>query len=313
LGQIFIDLGLVLVGMVVAILASRRAVRSASALALGLKVPPFFIGITILAIGTDLPEIANSIAASVAGHGDVNVGDSIGSAITQLTLVLGLLPFFAQASVIGRKRVAVLGVLTAAALGVGALLLFDGMLSRSDGAVLALLWIVSTLVVWKSAPPASEPELPVASTTPLRDTGTTALALGFVAGGAALATWAFIRLATRLDVPEYLISFFALAVGTSLPELVVDVTAFRQGQKDLAIGGIFGASLLDSTLSLGAGPLIAPTEVTASLALRGNLGAVVVVLGVTLLLSLRRKLDRKSGALLLLGYAAFYPLLLMGS
>ncbi|MDH3307367.1 MAG: sodium:calcium antiporter, partial [Acidimicrobiia bacterium] len=81
------------VGLLVAIAASKRAVRYASALALGFGVSPFLVGVTLMSIGTDLPEMANSIMASVSGHGDINLGDSIGSAVTQLTLVLGILPF----------------------------------------------------------------------------------------------------------------------------------------------------------------------------------------------------------------------------
>lgn len=63
------------------------------------RIPPFVIGITLASIGTDLPEIANSIVASVTGHGDLNVGDAIGSATVQATLVHGLLPMIA-----GRSR-----------------------------------------------------------------------------------------------------------------------------------------------------------------------------------------------------------------
>ena len=92
-------------GFAVTIIASRSAVGEAQKLAAGTRIPPFVLGITLVAIGTDLPEIANSIVASISGHGDINVGDSVGSAATQSTLVLGLLPFLGGAIAIGRRPV----------------------------------------------------------------------------------------------------------------------------------------------------------------------------------------------------------------
>jgi cation:H+ antiporter len=86
-------LAAVVVGFAVTVLGSSKAVTDATQLARGTRLPPFVIGMTLLALGTDFPEIANSVVASYADHGDVNVGDSVGSAATQLTLIFGLLPF----------------------------------------------------------------------------------------------------------------------------------------------------------------------------------------------------------------------------
>jgi len=80
-------------GLSLAVWSSGRTLDSAVSLARRLGLSPFIIGMTIIAIGGDLPEIANSITASAQGHGDLNVGDSIGSVVTQLTLVAGLLCF----------------------------------------------------------------------------------------------------------------------------------------------------------------------------------------------------------------------------
>ena len=99
----FFPIAAVVIGFPIAVLASRRVVRHASALAAGSRIPSFVIGVSLLAIGTDLPEIANSIIASLADQGDVNVGDSLGSTATQMTLVLGLLPFLGGAIMIKRN------------------------------------------------------------------------------------------------------------------------------------------------------------------------------------------------------------------
>lgn len=298
------------IGFTVALLASRRAVIHASALAFGSRIPPFLIGVTLLAIGTDLPEIANSIVASVSGHGDINVGDSIGSAVTQVTLILGLLPFLGGAFTAGRTRVLATGALTVAALGIGAFLLRDGYLSRSDGILLILAWLVSSVIVWRNAPPAAQPVITVHSHQKSHHALATLGYMLLVGAGATAAVEAFVQLAESFSVPEYLLTFFVASIGTSMPELIVDVTALRRGERDLAIGDIFGSSLVDATLSIGIGPAVAPTVISSDLAVRGSLFAMAALAAVTLLLTFVRRHDWKTGLALLGIYAAMYLALL---
>lgn len=293
-------------GFAVTILASRRAVVDAAALAAGSRIPPFIVGITLLAIGTDLPEIANSIAASIAGHGDINVGDSVGSAVTQVSLVLGLLPILGGAFVVGRRRVARVGGATVGALVMGALLMTDGFLSRTDAVLLIVAWLLGSLLVWLDLPPEAQPSLQVEARHKLTRIVTALVSLAVVALGATAAVWGLATIAEELEVPEYLVAFFLASIGTSLPELVVDLTAIRAGQRDLAVGDALGSSLVDSTLSIAVGPLIAPVAVTTTLVVRGSLIAAGFIGIVVLLLSLRRRHDRVSGVALLALYALFY-------
>jgi cation:H+ antiporter len=299
----------VIIGLVVAIMASRGAVTHVSSLAFGTRVPPFVVGITLVAIGTDLPEIANSIIASAAKHGDLNVGDSVGSAVVQSTLVLGLLPLVVTTVAVSRRSILAAGGLTVGGLGVLAVLVGDGRITRGDGLLLLGLWTLASAVVWKASG-STEPSLRVPARRKGYHAAMAALMLGLVGGGAAAAVWAFVELAALLGVPEFLLAFFATSIGTSLPELFVDLTALRRGERDLAIGGIFGASLADSTLSVGVGPSLFPAVVTADLAVRGALVAAGAIAFVTALLAIRRRHDWRSGAVLLAVYVALYPLLL---
>lgn len=290
------------------LIASRKAVHHASALAAGLSIPPFIIGLTIVSIGTDIPEIANSIVASLANHGDLAVGDSVGSVLTQITLVFGLLPFFAKSIRIDSRRVAMVGAFTLAALAVGAVLVLDGELSRIDAIVLISCGVGFTALSWKLTPRPSEPILPPAA---VRKSVQVILVLFFlllVGTGAAAAVRAFIEISTAFGVPEYLIAFFGTSLGTSLPELAVDLTALSSGKHDLAIGDIVGSCLVDSTISMGAGPLISPTAVTASLAVEGALIAMLMLTLVVATVSLLRVHNRWTGALCLFLYCMGYVL-----
>lgn len=298
-------------GFALAIFASSRAVSHASSLAFGLNVPPFLIGITLVAIGTDLPEIANSIAASISGNGDLNVGDSVGSAAAQVTLVLGVAPIAGGAFVAGRSRVAWVGSLTVIALGIGTILFSDGYLGRRDALLLLGYWMVANVVIWRTAPPGAEPALSVPSRRKGRHFGTTLVFLALVGVGATAAVLAFENLSEALGVPQYIIAFFVASIGTSLPELVVSVSALRQGERDIAVGDLFGASLSDSALSIASGPLIAPTPITAALAVRGSVVAMTAIGLVTILLTLTRRVDWRIGIALLAIYAGVCVALLL--
>ncbi len=297
-------------GLILAGAASRVVVSRITLIAQGSRIPPFILGLTILSVGTDLPEIANSIIASLGQHGDMNVGDSIGSTLTQVTLVLGILPFLAGSFHVGRKPVVLTGAATIAALSIGVVLLSDGFFSRTDGILLLAIWIIGSAAIWKFSPPSAEPISVPGEGSKLTHLAVALAGLALVGAGAVAALAGFVHLSEYFNVPEYLITFFAGSIGTSLPELFVDFTAIRRGTSDLAVGDLFGSSFVDSTLSIGIGPIIAATPITASLVVRGGLTVAVALLAVTLLFTRIRKHDWRSGIILLLIYAAAYPVLL---
>lgn len=304
---------MVVAGLVLASIASKSVVFRVTQLAHGTGIPPFVLGLTLLAIGTDLPEIANSIIASLAQHGDMNVGDSIGSTVTQVTLIAGVLPLLCGAFFVGRRHVVLTGAATVVALLVGVGVLADGYFSRIDGAILVTLWLVGSAAIWHFSPPASKPVQDVPTDKPVkraRNAVVAVFSLAIVGIGAYGVITGFIELSLHFGLPEFLITFFAASVGTSLPELFVDVTALRHGTGDLAVGDLFGSSFVDATLSIGIGPIFAATAVTRDLVVRGGLLAAVVLLIVTLLFSRVRHHDWRSGIILLLVYAAMYPILL---
>lgn len=300
----------VVVGFTISVLASRKAVDNTAEIAAGTRLPPFVIGFTLLAVGTDLPEIANSIVTSLAGHGDLNVGDSVGSAATQATLVLGLLPIIGGALAISKKRVARIGIATVFSLLLGAALMADGDISRLDAVVLVSAWLIGSLVTWGPPPSGAQMPLQLEAVKKIRKTLFVLFALGIVGGATAVAVWGLTRLATSISVPEYIVAFFLASIGTSLPEFVVEITALRRGQSEMAIGDALGSSFVDATLSIGVGPLIAPIAVTTTLVVPGSLAAAGAIGIVALILAVRGRHDWRSGILFVLIYLGFYLLLL---
>jgi cation:H+ antiporter len=119
-----------------------------------------------------------------------------------------------------------------------------------------------------------------------------------------------ITLAAVLGIHEYLLSFFILSIGTSLPELAVDLTAIHKKQYEIAIGDAIGSCIVDAGLSIGVGALFFPITVSARLAETTGLYALIVSVIVTSIIALREKLDRKAGALFVGLYLVSYLLLI---
>ncbi len=254
------------VGVVGAAYGSRRAVTGALAVADEMGWSKGLIGATLVAIGTDLPEIANSISASITGHGDLIVGDATGSALTQITLILAILTIAAAkmgtvSQDTGNELAVAIGALTVVAcLGI-AWAVSDGELGRFDGLLLVSFWVSCVLILsrWQR-------ETKVVPDGPQLGMGrAVAMLMGWLAVvgmAATLVVRSFVELTDAIGVPELVASTVVLALGTSLPELVVDWTAIRRGATALAFGDIFGSSLVDASLSIGTGPLFRSTEVS---------------------------------------------------
>ncbi|MDH3753309.1 MAG: hypothetical protein OEU32_05500 [Acidimicrobiia bacterium] len=296
------------VGLATSGLAADKALRAAETLGQQAGLSPFVIGLTVVSIGTDLPEIANSISAAAAGRGDLNVGDSTGSAATQITFVLGLLCLFTTVRT-DRTFVVSTGVLTVGALVGGAALMLDGELSRLDGIVLIITWLVTTYIVGHTSHNDRTSQPPLFTPGVLKEVTQTLIALAAVGAGAVAAVTAFGALTDALDIPEYATSFFILSLGTSLPELIVDGRALRQGSSALALGDLMGSSLVDATLSLGIGPALFSTEVSTSAA-HGTFIVAAVVAAAVLVLQSRSSHRWPSGLILIALYLGLVPLLI---
>jgi cation:H+ antiporter len=288
------------VGVAVAAVASRRAVVAALTVSEVARISPAFIGATVMAVGTDLPEIANSITSALTGHGDINVGDSAGSALTQVTLVLAILCLVAAPIRSDHRTIATIGAITVGALVLDGIVVRDQVFSRPNGLLLVGIWFISLIVFdqLRDRPPNIEPP-DRRSAAPY--VGRVLLWLAVVAVAATVVVRSFVAVSDTVGVPELLASAVVLALGTSLPELVVDWTALRRGAVALALGDLFGSSLVDATLAIGSGPAIRATVVSADAVTACLIAACGVALA-TVVMTLRSSHGRRSAAALFVVY-----------
>lgn len=293
----------------VALLAysSEKAVKHSVSMASALGISPLMIGLVVVSLGTDLPEIVNSIASSAMGHGDINVGDSFGSVLVQITLILGLVALLGGAFKVKRNEIAVIGSCELLALIASVSMVEKGYISRMNAVFLVASFPLLMLIIRNVMK--SEYVVAQGDTKLFRHFVIAIIGYVGVAIGAYVVINSVVALSAEAHIPEYLISFFVVAIGTSLPELAVDLTAVRRKQYEIAIGDAIGSCIVDAGLSIGIGPLIFPTTVSARLAETTGLYALLASIAVLLVLAVRQKLDRKAGVFFIILYGLSYSIL----
>jgi len=307
---IFILIG----GIVLVIFSSKYAVKHSALLATALGISPLIIGVTLVSIGTDISEIFNSIISCSLGHGDIDVGDSVGSDLTQLTLVFGLLPIVCGAFHIKRRDIIILGSCEVLSLIVIFSIVEKGYITRLNAIFMVFSLFIYMWLIYTSNKDSIQhriEHLEIKQPTKKKRYHLLIAVIGFV--GVTISAYAIVQsvifISQSINIHEYIISFFVLAIGTSLPELVVDIHALRAGHHGIAIGDIVGSCIVDSTLSIGIGQVFFPQAVTAELAVPTVLYTLVVSIIVIITVAVRQKIDKKAGVFFILLYFGSYFLL----
>ncbi|MFM2417088.1 MAG: hypothetical protein RL385_1811 [Pseudomonadota bacterium] len=260
-------------------------VGGASALALALRVPQILVGLTVVAYGTSAPEIIVGVQAASAGHGEVALGNVIGSNIANIGLILGIAALIRPARVDGALRRRELPVLLLST-AIVPLLLLDGILGRWEAGGLLLVAVAYTGWMIRAARSAASVAMAKVDATTageaadtagapkplgtLRAALTAAVGLAVLLIGGHIFVDGAVSVAHALGMSDRLVGLTIVAVGTSLPELVTSVIAARRGHSDLAVGNVVGSNIFNTLLCLGAAGLA------------GSVGAPLPTLGVDL-------------------------------
>jgi len=307
---IFILIG----GIILVIFSSKYAVKHSAILATALGISPLIIGVTLVSIGTDISEIFNSIISCFLGHGDIDVGDSVGSDLTQLTLVFGLLPIVCGAFYINRRDIIILGSCEVLSLIVIFTIVEKGYITRLNAIFMVFSLFIYIWLIYSSNKDSIQHRIEHIEIEQPRKKKKYHLLIAVIGfGGVTISAFVIVQsviyISQAINVHEYIISFFVLAIGTSLPELVVDIHALRSGHPGIAIGDIVGSCIVDSTLSIGIGQIFFPQAVTAELAVPTVLYTLIVSIIVIVTIAIRRKIDKKAGVFFILLYLGSYFLL----
>ena len=300
---------LLIVGFVLLIKGADLFVDGASSVAAKLKVPSLIIGLTVVSIGTSLPEAAVSISASLSGNNSISLGNVIGSNIFNLLMVVGvssaILPIVTDRDMLKRDMPINIGVTVL--LGI---LLFDGNLSRLEALLLLLLLVAYMFLLIRSALKnrVEAEETKVLSWA--KSIVFIVLGVAAIIGGGQLVVNSAKTIAMALGMSETLVGLTVVAIGTSLPELVTSVVAARKGDSGIAMGNVIGSNLFNILFILGMAGVIKP--LTADAAFFIDTG---IMLGISALMLLfaftKRKISRVEGITCVLIYVAYTAYIIM--
>ena len=300
---------LLLLGLVGLWRGTLWAVRGAVELSERYGISQGFVGLAILAIGTDLPELVVAVSASVEQLRGIEasgmiVGSALGSVVAQGTLVLGVAGLFGYLPVARRmvKRdgtTLLLGVVLAAAVAA------DGLITRGEGLVLFLVYGVYFVALWQAEWSGEAAEEDTLAAAPFSASRSIVLGVAVVLVSAHFVVTGGVELAESLGVSQTLLAVILVGLGTSLPELALSIRAATERRAALSVGNVIGSNIFDLLVPIGVGAMLHPLLVERT-TVSFDLPAVAVATVLLLVLLLRRRGLQRWEAVVLLGFYLAY-------
>lgn len=260
----------IVVGVVLVLWGADRLTEGAVAVVERLRVPQIVIGLTIVALGTSMPELCVSVVSALKGTPDLAVGNVVGSNIFNALLIVGVAALVAPMTIL---RSTVFKDVPCALVTSVVLLMMcqnDWVITRLDGAILFVFFLVFMRLTIKGAtsaqpaPQAAEEKEASAGKQPMK--GWLAglwmvVGLAALIGGSNLFVGGATEVARALNVSDAVIGLTIVAGGTSLPELATSVVAAKKGNSGIAIGNVLGSNVLNILFILGLTGMISPMHI----------------------------------------------------
>lgn len=318
--EVLLQVLLVVVGFAMLVKGADWFVDGAAGVAERFGIPQLVIGLTIVAMGTSAPEAAVSISAAFKGAADatkgtvdITIGNVVGSNILNILIILGLTAVIAAVAV----QRSTIRYEIPFMIGVTVLLLVFGMtgnvVSRLEGLILWVFFIVYIIYLYRM----TKNQKPEEEEEKKEKAGVWKLLLFIVVGlalvvaGSDVTVDAATKIAEIAGLSPKFIGLTIIALGTSLPELVTSVSAARKGKADIAIGNIVGSNIMNILFVVGTTALILPVPFSAGFVTDMGIAIAAAVL-LLLCVFRKKKLDRAGGAIMLIGYVAYFVYLCVG-
>jgi len=282
-------------------------VTGAKQVGASLGMSQFTIGVLIIGFGTSLPEFASSVAAAIQGSTEIVVANAVGSNITNILLIVGMLAVVGGGVIIKRDLIKTELPVFFISTTLFVAVVFDGSVDRIEA--LLLLGTFASYVWYlfvdsggddsaESAQASGRPDLEKKSILLI------IIGVAAVVAGAHFTVEMVVNIATALKVPLGLVSIGAIALGTSLPELFVSLRSIKDGEAEMAIGNIFGSNAFNMLIVVSVPALITPLvadEVVMDLGLK----ILMVASLIFFVLGLARHVMRWEGMMMLLFFLFF--------
>lgn len=308
-----LDFLLLAIGLIMLVIGGDLLVKGAVGLAEKLAISPLIIGLTIVAFGTSAPELFISVQASLENAPGIAIGNVIGSNIANVLLVIGMPALIAASRCddagIGRNMLVMLGI---SLVFIG--MLFDGDLSRLDGAILVALLGLFIYDQIRSARKqrangteleSYEDEVGSIPSSPWIIAGTLIVGIVLLPTGAELTVNAASNIARDWNVSDAVIGLTIVAIGTSLPELATSMMAVVRGNSSLAIGNVVGSNIFNICLIMGVATLVKPMEVNPQFFKLDVWMMLACAIVLAVLAHWKLKIGKRVGVAMLTAYALY--------
>lgn len=302
-------------GFAMLMFGAQWLVDGSSAIARKYHIPEIIIGLTIVSIGTSMPELMVSLTSALEGHSDISIGNVIGSNLCNLLLILGFTSLIAPLKFQKNTKKYEIPIMIDATILVFILANVGKSISRGDGIIISLflvMFILYTIFSAKKSMKSGTKEEAPKNTNMLIAIFKIIIGIILLKIGGDVSVDNAVIVAKQLGVTEKVIGLTIIAIGTSLPELITSVIAARKGDIDIAIGNIVGSCIFNVLLILGASSLISPIAYSLSY----NFEFIFVIIASILLYvfaSTGKKytMTRLNGLIYLVLYGAYMMLLLL--
>lgn len=259
-----LDALFIILGAVLVLWGADRLTEGASEIARRLKITEIVVGLTVVAMGTSMPEFFVSLMSAVKGTSDLAVGNVVGSNIFNTLLIVGVTAMVAPMTISAgtvRKDIPFAVLASMALLVFG----FNGEISRLDAVLLFVGFLIFMWVTVKGAKTSAQPRPMDGEAKPAMKTWVACcyvvLGLACLVGGSNLFVDGATNIARTFGVSDAVIGLTIVAGGTSLPELATSVVAAKKGKSAIAIGNVIGSNVFNILMILGVTGLILPMDV----------------------------------------------------
>lgn len=307
--DILLQVGIFITALTVLLKGSDWFVDSAEEIGLALGIPPFIIGVTIIAFGTSLPELATSIIAVLENNSEIVIGNVVGSNITNIALVLGLVAIYAKEI---RLDYNIWHIDMPFLWGSAFILYF--VVHDQQVTLLETIVLLIGLTIFLLYSLGGEKNKENNEKEKIKPRSWLFLLIGGLCVwlGADYTISSIQNISVSFGVNKEIIALSAVALGTSLPEVIVSLSAARKGKTGIAVGNVLGSNIFNTYIVMGIPSLIGPLTIPSSI----NEFYLPMMVAMTILFGImanNKKITRWEGAVLLMFYILFAGAIITGA
>ena len=299
--------GLLIISLFVLIKASDYFIESAEKIGLSFGMPPFVVGVVIVGIGTSLPELVSSIIAVLNGSSEIVIGNVLGSNITNILLILGLGAIIGKSFKIEYDLMRVDLPFFMGASFIIALMIWDSVFSLGEAIICIIclvIYIVNSFRLDKDEGGVQKENNKETHKTSARTWLYLLISSLFIFLGAKFTIDAVVSISTILKIGKEVIALSVISLGTSLPEVMVTISAARRGKPELTVGNIIGSNIFNTFAVMGIPSLFGRLTIPPSI-LEFSLPVSLAASFLYLIITIDKRINRWEGGLLLIFYLFF--------